>query len=257
MWRKIRIGVLLLILAIASWSTWYDRLSTTDWDETLTVGVYPIDEPDDQAIHDYVAPLGDPEIADVESFLNEEAAEYGIAIDRPVSVRMYRPVTEKPPERDADSGFFGNLWWSLKMRMYAGRAARSTGQDLPQIRIFVRYHDPEVTRELPHSMGLQKGLVGVVHAFADRTMRGSNSVVIAHEILHTLGATDKYDPATLAPLYPIGYAEPDKVPRLPQEFAEIMAGRIPLGRAEFEMPRSLDEVLVGEATALEIRWVRK
>jgi hypothetical protein len=36
-----------------------------------------------------------------------------------------------------------------------------------------------------------------------------------------------------------------------------MAGRIPLGRAEFEMPRSLDEVLVGEATALEIRWVRK
>jgi hypothetical protein len=159
-WRKIRIGVLLLILAIASWSTWYDRLSTTDWDETLTVGVYPIDEPDDQAIHDYVAPLGDPEIADVESFLNEEAAEYGIAIDRPVSVRMYRPVTEKPPERDADSGFFGNLWWSLKMRMYAGRAARSTGQDLPQIRIFVRYHDPEVTRELPHSMGLQKGAGG-------------------------------------------------------------------------------------------------
>jgi hypothetical protein len=256
-WRKIRIGLLLLVLAIASCSTWYDRLSTTDWDETLTVGIYPIDETGDQVTHDYVAGLGDPEVADVETFLNEQAAEYGIAIDRPVSVRMFRPVAEKPPEHAADSGLFGNIWWSLKMRLYAGRAARSTGQDLPQIRIFVRYHDPEFTQQVPHSVGMQKGLVGVVHAFADRAMRGPNSVVIAHEILHTLGASDKYDPATLAPLYPIGYAEPDKVPRLPQEFAEIMAGRIPVGPADFEMPQSLDDVVVGEATALEIRWLHR
>ena len=27
-------------------------------------------------------------------------------------------------------------------------------------------------------------------------MDGANDVVIAHELLHTLGATDKYDPAT-------------------------------------------------------------
>ena len=34
-WRKVRIAILLLILGVAAYSNWYDRLSTTDWDETL------------------------------------------------------------------------------------------------------------------------------------------------------------------------------------------------------------------------------
>ena len=254
MWRKLRLGILLLILAVVAWNNWYDRLSTTDWDETLTVGIFPIDETDDAATHAHVAGLVDADVVDVEDFLNEEAASYGVAVQRPVSVKMFPRVSEKPPERDPDSDMLGNMWWSLKMRAYARRAALSTGQDMPQIRIFVRYHNPEFTQEVPHSVGMQKGLVGVVHAFADRKLRGSNNVVIAHEILHTLGATDKYDLASLAPLYPGGYAEPDREPRHPQELTEIMAGRYALDEQTFEMPASLAEVVVGEATAGEIRW---
>ena len=70
-------------------------------------------------------------------------------------------------------------------------------------------------------------------------------------------ATDKYDPATLAPDYPIGYAEPEKTPRFPQPFTEIMAGRRAVDASTFEMPESLDQVVVGEATALEIHWIGK
>ena len=257
MWRQIRIALLLVILAIAAWTNFYDRYSTTDWDETLTVGVFPIDDAGDEDTKRFVASLSDADVADVERFLNEEAAEYGIGIARPVSVQMFRPVAERPPERDPDSGVFGNMWWSLKMRVYARRAALSTGQRQPQIRIFVRYHNPGFTRSVPHSVGLQKGLVGVVHAFADPDMRGSNNVVIAHEILHTLGATDKYDAATSAPVFPIGYGEPESVPLYPQPFAEVMAGRKAISRTESEMPGSLDEVLVGHATAREINWVSK
>ena len=255
MWRKIRIGLLLLILAVVAWNNWYDRLSTTDWDETLTVGIFPIDDADDSQTADYVARLTTADIAEVETFLNEEAAGYGIGITRPVSVQLFPVVAEAPPERSPDSNVFGNMWWSLKMRMYARRASLSSGLPRPQIRIFVRYHNPEFTSTVPHSVGMQKGLVGVVHAFADTGMRGSNNVVITHEILHTLGASDKYDPATMAPLFPIGYAEPDRQPRFPQQFAEVMAGRYAINPARFEMPESLDEVVVGEATALEIRWV--
>ena len=61
-----------------------------------------------------------------------------------------------------------NMWWSLKLRMYARRAVRASGKPPPQIRIFVLYHDPSFTQSVPHSVGMQKGLVGVVHAFADR-----------------------------------------------------------------------------------------
>ena len=101
---------------------------------------------------------------------------------------------------------------------------------------------PAFSRTVPHSVGLQKGLVGVVHAFASDRMTATNNVVIAHEVLHTLGATDKYDPATLAPHYPAGYAEPDREPRHPQVFTEIMAGRRAVDAHNFEMPESLKAV---------------
>ena len=257
MWRNIRIGILLLFLGIAAYSNWYDRLSTTDWDETLYVGVFPVDDAGNAVTRDYIARLTADHIADLEQFLNREARRYGITIARPVRVDLYPPVTEKPPERASDSGMLQNIWWSLSMRMYARRAVRASGRPAPQIRIFVRYHDPSFTKTVPHSVGMQKGLVGVVHAFAARNMTRTNDVVIAHEILHTLGASDKYDPDTLAPLYPIGYAEPDRSPRHPQSFAEIMAGRRAVDASTFEMPESLDEVVVGEASALEIRWIRK
>ena len=137
------------------------------------------------------------------------------------------------------------------MRLYARRHG---GGHAGQVRVFVLYHDPEVTSSVPHSAGLEKGLIGVVYAYAARRAEGPNSVVIAHEILHTLGATDKYDPATLQPLFPQGYAEPERNPRFPQCRAEIMAGRRALSEREAEMPGSLDETVIGPQTAREIHW---
>jgi len=256
-WRNVRIAFLLLILGVAAWSNWYDRLSTTDWDETLYIGVFPVDETENPVARDYIERLSANRIADIEKFLNEEARGYGIGIARPVSVELYPPVAERPPERAANSNVLQNMWWSLKLRMYARRAARASGKPPPQVRIFVLYHDPAFSQTVPHSVGMQKGLVGVVHAFAAAGMTRTNNVVIAHEILHTLGASDKYDPDTLAPLYPIGYAEPDRAPRYPQSFTEIMAGRSAVDASTFEIPESLDEVVVGDTTALEIRWIRK
>jgi hypothetical protein len=256
-WRKVRIAFLLLILGAAAYSNWYDRLSTTDWDETLYVGVFPVDETSNAVARDYIGQLTADRVADIGKFLNDEAHEYGVGIARPVSIELYPPIAERPPERAANSNMLQNMWWSLKLRLYARRASRASGKAPPQVRIFVIYHDPAFARTVPHSVGMQKGLVGVVHAFADARMTRANSVVIAHEILHTLGASDKYDPDTLAPLYPTGYAEPERSPRYPQAFTELMAGRRAVDARTFEMPESLDGVVVGEASALEIRWIRK
>ena len=122
--------------------------------------------------------------------------------------------------------------------------------------MFVLYHDPERTRVVPHSLGLSKGLIGVVYAFAAPVMDGANDVVIAHEMLHTLGATDKYDPADDSPQFPQGYGDPRQKPLYPQLYAELMAGRRMLSATRWEQPAGLDEVVVGPATALEIRWLR-
>ena len=53
---------------------------------------------------------------------------------------------------------------------------------------------------------MRKGKIGVIHVFANAEQAGQNAVIIAHELLHTFGATDKYDFATLQPLYPQGHA---------------------------------------------------
>jgi hypothetical protein len=102
---------------------------------------------------------------------------------------------------------------------------------------------------------LRKGLIAVANVFADRSARGSNQVVFAHELLHTLGATDKYDPHNGLPSYPLGFAEPEKLPRYPQRLAEIMGGRIPLSDDDAIIPDSLEKVVIGLETAREIRLV--
>jgi len=79
-------------------------------------------------------------------------------------------------------------------------------------------------------------------------------MVIAHELLHTLGATDKYDPVNDAPVFPDGYGDPRQSPLYPQKFAELMAGRRMLSATSWEQPSGLDEVVIGPATAIEIRW---
>ena len=77
---------------------------------------------------------------------------------------------------------------------------------------------------------------------------------MAHELLHTLRATDKYSFATNTPSFPDGYAAPEARPLLPQTKAELMAGRIPLDAQRAEMPSDLKQVVIGAATAREIGW---
>ncbi len=56
------------------------------------------------------------------------------------------------------------------------------------------------------------------------------------------------------PRHPDGYAEPDAQPLLPQRLAEIMGGRIPVANDRAEIPESLAQTLIGNATAAEIGW---
>jgi len=65
----------------------------------------------------------------------------------------------------------------------------------------------------------------------------------AHELLHTVGATDKYD-ANGQPLNPTGLADPNSQPHNPQYKAEIMGGRVALTPNRAEIPKGLEEAVV-------------
>ena len=126
----------------------------------------------------------------------------------------------------------------------------------PDIQLFVNYFDAGQAEQLPHSFGLQKGQMAVINAFAGKRFASKNAVVITHELLHTVGATDKYNLETNQPLYPIGYAEPNRSLLYPQKMAEIMGGRVPTSANTSFIPKNLEQTLIGQETALEIKWIQ-
>lgn len=253
MFKRLRILILLLVLIIVVFSTVSDRIYSTNWDNALRVVVLPINGDGSAVAEQFVQRLTTDELLPLERFFSEEAERYGVKLERPVRFTLGPPQRELPPMVAPGTNAVGVMAWSLRLRYYSWSVLRKLPGPTPDIAIFVLFHDPRRSPTLPHSLGLQKGLVGVVNAFADREMEGSNDVVMAHELLHTLGATDKYGPDTL-PLHPQGFAEPERGPLYPQRYAELMGGRIPLAPDRAEIPESLRWVLIGPQTAQEIGW---
>jgi hypothetical protein len=254
--RQVRILFLLIVLLVVGVTTCETRYASTRWRSPLFVAIYPIAADESPVTRAYVEALDGERFKSIDRFFEREAKRYGVELDDPVKTRLRSPLSDRPPQRAPDASIPATVLWSLKLRFWAWRMSGHVA-DPEDIRMFVLYHDPALTPVVPHSLGLPQGLIGVVYAFATPDMDGTNDVVIAHELLHTLGATDKYDPGTDAPSFPNGYGDPRQVPLYPQATAELMAGRRMLSRARWEEPRDLDEVVVGPATALEIRWSKK
>ena len=253
--KRLRIGILLLVLLFVAVGAWRDRVRSTRWQAPLYVAVYPIAADDSAVTLAYVAALDASAFASVEGFFAREAARYGVGAAEPVKMRLRPALATRPPARAANAGIPGTVLWSLRLRLWAWRVG-GHAHEPEDIRMFVLYHDPALTPTVPHSLGLSRGLIGVVYAFAEPAMTGANAVVIAHELAHPVGATDKYDPANDAPSFPDGFGDPAQQPLYPQRTAELMAGRRMLTASQWSQPNSLDEVVVGPATAREIRWLR-
>lgn len=256
MFKTLRIAVLLLILLFVALSTYFDRVYSTDWDTPLRVAVFPINGDGSDVAERYVQSLQADDMLPLENFFSEEAARHSVKLDRPVRFTLAAPARQLPPILEPRSGRLSIALWSLRMRYWAWRVPVNPPGSYPSVRLFVLYHDPARSPSLPHSVGVQKGLFGVINAFAARHMAGANDTVTAHEFLHTLGATDKYAPGTNQPRLPDGYAEPQRIPLYPQALAELMAGRIPASPTESKIPESLHQVMIGPRTAAEIGWTR-
>lgn len=253
MWRKIRIALLLLVLFMVAVDAYLTHYRATRWDETLWVAIYPINPNHDPDVAAYIHHLSSRTFKPIEAFFDAEAQRVQLREAKPFNLILAHPVAAIPPTPPRDRSVLKVAWWSLKLRWWVFRHDHTKYS--PQIRIFVLYQNYHKVKRLAHSLGLEKGMIGVVHAYAHRELQGKNNLVIAHEMLHTVGATDKYNLLTNQPLYPDGYAEPNKKPLYPQRYADLMAGRIPIDRIHSMMPRSLRSVIIGPKTLTEINWI--
>lgn len=255
MFKAVRIALLLFVLFFVAVSTWLTQARSTDWNNSLWVKVYPINADNSTAASRYIAELAVTDFEGIEAFLERETERYGSRLPRPVRIELGEPINEQPPALPLEPGMMSVMWWSLQMRLWSSSVTEEQDEIVPDVRVFVRYHRPDRAVALENSVGLQKGMVGIVNAYASRRHRGSNNVIIAHEFLHTLGATDKYSRVTGHPIGPDGLAEPARQPLYPQRYAEIMGGRIALAEDDSVIPGSLAYAVIGPATAREINLI--
>jgi hypothetical protein len=245
--------VLLYVLLFVAAGQYLLTQRATDWNAPLWVDIYTVAGDGDASTRRYIDELRADEFAATEAFLTREAHRYGVTLEQPFKFRIVGEHRGDVPQLARGAGYFDMIAWSLRMRWLAARLRWSNDLNGDVIVLAV-FHAPTEGVALDRSTALSKGLIAVANVFASPAVRGTNQVVLAHELLHTLRATDKYALATNAPLYPDGYAGPDAQPLLPQTKAELMAGRIPLDEQRAEMPVSLRDVVIGAVTAREIGW---
>lgn len=247
--------MLLVVLVLVAVSSWLTKVRTTSWERPLRVAIFPIAGDNSRQTAAYIDHLTQQSFQPIAEFMAREAKRYDLTLSTPVEVYLAPELDRLPPAPPYGGNPVQVILWSLQMRFWAW-VHGDFDKPKPHVRIFVIYHDPSNTMSVGHSLGLQKGLIGVVNAFSANYQSAQNNVVIAHELLHTVGATDKYDHESNEPTYPDGYAQPQRDPLLPQKYAELMAGRFPSTSAgEAAMPAALEEVLIGTRTAQEINWL--
>lgn len=255
MFKRIRIAILLYILLFVALGQFLAARRSTDWNDTLRVDVYPINGSGTAETQHFIDSLQPDAFAAVDAFLQSQSAVYGVRLEQAFELRLAKQINSDLPAIPLQGGFVSTILWSLRMRWFVTRLHWSSDEPTPDITVFAVYQTGLAGGTVDRSTALRKGLIAIANLYAAADARGSNQMVIAHELLHTLGATDKYDPATGLPMFPTGYAEPERSPRFPQANAELMGGRIPLGPNEALIPTSLAQVSIGPATAHEIGWL--
>ena len=254
MFKRLRIAILLYILAFIALGNFLAAARSTDWDKTLWVDVYPINADGSARTQAYVDGLSSADFNRIEAYFSGQAQRYGVTLEQPFRLELGPQVDNDMPKLAPTPSMLDTLIWSLKMRWFAARIDSGSGRPSPDIKLLALYYEQSEETVLDRSTALERGLIAVAKLYAGRSSQGTNQVVMAHELLHTLGATDKYDLDTNLPIYPDGYANPTLQPLYPQRSAELMAGRIPLDERTADMPSGISRTVVGPLTAAEIGW---
>lgn len=282
---RLRQGTLfVLLLAVALWGflTWRADRQTFAWERPVEVAVVVlVDEASegsreeradtDRFVERFFSRAARPgdNLRGVEEWLRGEysrhagleAGEAGEAQTVRFEVRgPLRLDTPPPLPPGDDDSFFERLGKTNRFLDYFEELAARDDLLLGRydVTLFVYFYDlyDKARRQVfarRDSIASPRRRVGVVFAPLSHELRGYTCTLIAHELCHTFGATDKYRDGKS--VHPEGFAEPERSPLYPQRKAEIMALGIPQAPGGKEgLVTSLGECVVGEATAREMNW---
>ena len=256
---RVRVAVLLMALVLVGMVAWRDlrsRQVRTDWERALVVALVVVRDGD---VADDVIGALEARVPDLQERLQQELARYRPAAFAPITFvprrlgALPKPVPRPPGTGYWDLAGFNYQLWRFARAIDAGAGVDSSTVDA---RIYLVVRRP---RDQAHpwveGLGQEGGRIGIVEVEINSSMVDFALFVATHELMHTLGASEKYDAAGHV-LVPSGLADPDQEPRYPQQRAELMARFRAVSESSEVPPESLDELAIGPTTAREIGWLR-
>lgn len=253
--KRLRILALIVVLAcvvLYAVRDYRSRTARNNWDHTLEVAIVLVD---DGTVDRVAVEMLKNRTQALAERLTLEAHRYAPEVPAPFHFTVKGPVLgAKAPPAPVSPGFFSNMQYAWDLHKYTGAVdtLATLDPDVYDSRVYVSLRNGNHGSAV-EGASQANGRVGTVDAELDRSMIDTTLFVIAHELFHTLGASDKYDDKGHCRI-PEGLAEPDRMPLYPQAFAELMARNRAVGLGEETIPVSLDELAVGLKTAQEIRW---
>lgn len=235
------------------------RRGRTTWDATLDVAIVLVHAPGAEPVSETSIDALRERAPALEARLGSEMERHGRTGVSPFRFRVLGPVVPASarPEPDGE-GIFELVRYTLAMREWLGDVDPRAGV-IPEhfdTRIYVSARRPaSATRSTVEGRSEHGGRVGVVDVELDETMVDLTLFVVAHELMHTLGAEDAYEPTGRIRI-PEGLVEPEREPLYPQRFAEIMARGRAVSAGSEVLPETLNELGVGDVTAKAIGWKR-
>ncbi len=264
-----RLLLLLLLTIMVSVIVWF-RAGRVDWASDAAVRVLLLELIPDgaQTTRDLMAFNGTPvrepfplNAYCVQDFFADEYERYHPGSRPRVELHLIGPypVALDPPDlQDPDASTLRLMARSMRYYRYFERLGADLGVDFDAyhvraVAIFQPGYEFEQIEAL--SLASPRRRFGVVHFNLNHLDPEYSGLTLLHELAHAFGASDKYDMDSFHAVWPQGYAEPGRSPVYPQEYAELMAGDIPVSPDDEREIASLEEVRIGVQTAYEMGWI--
>ena len=199
-----------------------------------------------------------PTFQDIGAFFDDERRRYTGSAGNAVTLSLrgpWRGTPTSPGLAEPDAGWFDVVLGAWNYRSFWNQLSEDHGVDrsLWTARLFVIYR-AGVGDFAAESRASDEERVAVAYVGLDDANPVYAALTLAHELAHSIGATDKYGAESRA-VFPEGYVEPFASPLYPQRFGELMAVDVPIAHDLEREPQGLDEVRVGYRTAAELGWI--